>query len=208
MTLSLPASAWQDVTWRTDVKGDLASRCTARRRRPAPTGLRLGDDERDAPWPERRLLIEWPEDEGEPTKFWCADLPAETSPDCVVHLARLRSRIEPDDLEPKLASGEALERRITNGLKPFIATQRVRHPPGKGGARQPEASLAWAAATSLVKRRQRALKPCGSLEIMRARKPSLCWARGQHREGRYGQADRFGRGLGAGQRCWMGRQGT
>ena len=45
-------------------------------------------------------------------------------------------------------------------LKPFIVTQRVRHPPGKGGARQPEASLAWAAATPLVKRRQRVLKPC------------------------------------------------
>ncbi len=45
-------------------------------------------------------------------------------------------------------------------LKPFIATQRVRPPPGKGVARQPEASLAWAAATALVKRRQRAAKPC------------------------------------------------
>ena len=46
-------------------------------------------------------------------------------------------------------------------LKPFIVTQRVRRPPGKGGARQPEASLARAAATALVKRRQRAPKPCG-----------------------------------------------
>lgn len=46
-------------------------------------------------------------------------------------------------------------------LKPFIVTQRVRRPPGKGGARQPEASLAWVTATSLVKRRQRVPKPCG-----------------------------------------------
>jgi len=53
-----------------------------------------------------------------------------------------------------------------NDLKPFIVTQRVRRPPGKGGARQPEASLAWVTATSLVKRRQQVLKPCGSLEIM------------------------------------------
>ncbi|MHC2676288.1 acyl-CoA synthetase (AMP-forming)/AMP-acid ligase II [Bradyrhizobium diazoefficiens] len=45
-------------------------------------------------------------------------------------------------------------------LKPFNVTQRVRRPPGKGGARQPEASLAWVTATSLVKRRQRVLKPC------------------------------------------------
>jgi hypothetical protein len=53
-----------------------------------------------------------------------------------------------------------------NDLKPFIVTQRVRRPPGKGGARQPEASLAWMTATLFVKRRQRVLKPCGSLEIM------------------------------------------
>ena len=63
-------------------------------------------------------------------------------------------------------------------LKPFIVTQRVRRPPGKGGARQPEASLAWATATALVKRRQRVLKPCGSLEIMETPKPSPCWAGG------------------------------
>jgi hypothetical protein len=44
-------------------------------------------------------------------------------------------------------------------LKPFIAFQRVRLPPGKGPARQPEASLAWVAVTPLVKRRQRMLKP-------------------------------------------------
>src|SRR5580658_8968961 len=54
-------------------------------------------------------------------------------------------------------------------LKPFIVTQRVRRPPGKGGARRPEASLAWVTATPLVKRRQRVLKPCGSLEIMERR---------------------------------------
>lgn len=62
---------------------------------------------------------------------------------------------------------KALERGMDgNRLKPFTATQRVQPPPGKGGARQPEASLAWASVTAFVKRRQRALKPCGSLEIM------------------------------------------
>src|SRR5208337_5691186 len=47
-------------------------------------------------------------------------------------------------------------------LKPFAAVQRVRRPPGTGAARQPKASLAWVAATSLVKRRQRMLKRCVS----------------------------------------------
>src|SRR5215469_3623465 len=44
-----------------------------------------------------------------------------------------------------IATGEALERRMECNLKPFEVTQRVRHPPGRGAARQPEASLAWVA---------------------------------------------------------------
>ena len=51
-------------------------------------------------------------------------------------------------------------------LKPFEAIQRVRPPPGRGAARQPEASLAREAATSLAKRRQRKLKPCVSLNTV------------------------------------------
>ena len=43
-------------------------------------------------------------------------------------------------------------------LKPLVAIQRVRLPPGKGAARQPEASLAWRAATPVVKRRQQVMK--------------------------------------------------
>ncbi len=54
--------------------------------------------------------------------------------------------------QAKLWKGECHE------LKPFVAIQRVRLPPGKGAARQPEASLAWRAATSVVKRRQRVTK--------------------------------------------------
>ncbi len=51
-------------------------------------------------------------------------------------------------------------------LKPFATIQRVQLPPGKGAARQPEASLAWAAVTPLVKRRQQTLKPWVSPDIM------------------------------------------
>ena len=46
-------------------------------------------------------------------------------------------------------------------LKPFIAIQRVRHPPGKGAARQPEPSLARRAVTYDVKRRQEVTKRRG-----------------------------------------------
>jgi hypothetical protein len=67
-------------------------------------------------------------------------------------------------------------------LKPFEAIQRVRPPPGRGAARQPEASLAWAAATPLVKRRQRMLKPCVSLDIMYPLRPSVWVDRGRRRQ--------------------------
>ena len=79
---------------------------------------------------------------------------------------------------------------MRHGLKPFAATQRVRRPPGKGAARQPEASLAWSPVTAVVKRRQRAMKRRGSPDIMIAMAPSVCWARGQHSAVRYGEAGR------------------
>ncbi len=47
LALSLPASAWQEVTWRAGVKGDLVSRFAAKRIRPAHR-----DYEREEPWPE------------------------------------------------------------------------------------------------------------------------------------------------------------
>lgn len=50
---------------------------------------------------------------------------------------------------------------MIDDLKPFEAVQRVQLPPGKGAARQPEASLAWLSATGVVKRRQRVMKRRG-----------------------------------------------
>ena len=100
LALSLPASAWQKVTWRAGTKGDLTSRFTKKRIRPAHR-----DYERDAPWQELWLLIEWPEDETEPTKFWFANLPADTDLDNLVRLAKLRWRIERDYLELKQELG-------------------------------------------------------------------------------------------------------
>src|ERR1700757_2399588 len=93
-------------------------------------------------------------------------------------------------------------------LKPFEAIQRVRPPPGRGAARQPEASLAWEAATSLVKRRQRMLKPCVSLEIMYPLRPSVWVGRGRcrqdrHRRGPVGSAGVLEQGKGVG---WVARK--
>src|SRR5271168_2707996 len=69
-------------------------------------------------------------------------------------------------------------------LKPFVVIQRVRLPPGKGEASQPEASFAWVVATPFMKRRQQVLKPRDSPEITDTLKPSLSAKRGQHRRDR------------------------
>ena len=61
----LPAQAWQTVTWREGTKTSLTSRFAAVRVRP---GHR--DYWRAQPWPEEWLLMEWPEGEKEPTKYW------------------------------------------------------------------------------------------------------------------------------------------
>jgi SRSO17 transposase len=48
------------------------------------------------PRPEEWLLIEWPENEPEPTKYWLATLPEDIAFDRLVDLAKLRWRIERD----------------------------------------------------------------------------------------------------------------
>ena len=57
--------------------------------------------------PEEWLLIEWPAGEPEPTKYWLATLPETTRLRDLVHLAKLRWRIERDyqDLKQELGLG-------------------------------------------------------------------------------------------------------
>ena len=86
-----------------------------------------------------------------------------------------------------LASGESPGKEDGCSLKPFAAAQRVRLPPGRGAAHQPEASLAWVAATLLVKRRQQIPKPGVEPRYTFAREPSVCMNRGQYRQDRQGR---------------------
>jgi SRSO17 transposase len=97
---ALPAEAWQRVSWREGTKGTLASRFAAVWIRP---GHR--DYDRAEPWPELWLLVEWPEDEAEPTKYWLGNLPADTPLVRLVGLAKLRWRIERDYQELKQELG-------------------------------------------------------------------------------------------------------
>jgi SRSO17 transposase len=99
LAFSLPAEAWATVTWREGAAGKLSSRFARLRARPAHR-----DEGLKAPRPEE-WLIEWPEDENEPTGYWLATLPVEIAFDRLVDLAKLRGRIERDYQELKQELG-------------------------------------------------------------------------------------------------------
>src|SRR3954464_14933680 len=71
LAITLPPSAWQPVSWRAGSRGDLSGRFAALRVRPSHR-----DYGRAEPHPEEWLLIEWPEGDKEPSKYWLSTLPA------------------------------------------------------------------------------------------------------------------------------------
>jgi SRSO17 transposase len=97
---ALPEDAWRRITWREGSKVPLASRFAAVRVRPAHR-----DYWRSAPRPEEWFLIEWPQGEGEPTKYWLSTLPEDTELADLVDQAKLRWRIERDYQELKQEIG-------------------------------------------------------------------------------------------------------
>src|SRR5215472_5888831 len=100
LALSLPREAWQTITWREGTADWLSSRFARQRVRPAHRDTKLSE-----PRAEEWLLIEWPENETEPTKYWLATLPEEISFEGLVDLVKLRWRIERDYQELKQELG-------------------------------------------------------------------------------------------------------
>jgi len=94
----LPHSAWKRVTWRAGTRGPQRSRF-AQVRVWAAHGWRAHEHPaRVAEW----LLIEWPEGESEPSKYWLAQLgPQPLGLRRVVRLAKARWRVEQDYRELK-----------------------------------------------------------------------------------------------------------
>ena len=91
LALALPRKAWKTVHWREGSKGELVSRFARLRVRPSHR-----DYWRAEPRPEEWLLIEWPEGENAPTKYWLSTLPDTTPITALVDTAKLRWRIERD----------------------------------------------------------------------------------------------------------------
>jgi SRSO17 transposase len=100
LTLCLSPSDLRRVSWREGTRGTMHSRFAALRVRVAHR-----DYERSQPREEQWLLIEWPETEKEPTKYWLSNLPASISLRKLITTAKLRWRIERDYEELKQELG-------------------------------------------------------------------------------------------------------
>jgi SRSO17 transposase len=99
VALGLPKQAWRAVTWREGSADQLSSRFARVRVR---VGYNKLIPEKLSPeW----LLIEWPESEKEPTKYWLSTLPEDVSFQRLVDFAKLRWRIERDYQELKQEVG-------------------------------------------------------------------------------------------------------
>src|SRR3954463_7053011 len=100
VALGLPPASWQTISWREGSAGALTSRFARVRVRAAHR-----DEWRTAPRDEEWLLIEWPEGDAEPAKYWLSTLPPDMPFDRLVDLAKLRWRIERDYQELKQELG-------------------------------------------------------------------------------------------------------
>src|SRR3981189_2603036 len=99
VALGLPKRAWRTIRWREGSADWLSSRF-------ARVRVRVGHSQTVSELISQEwLLIEWPEGEAEPTKYWLSTLPANISFRELVDFAKLRWRIERDYQELKQEVG-------------------------------------------------------------------------------------------------------
>jgi SRSO17 transposase len=100
LALGLPAKAWRTIPWREGSAEQLTSRFARLHVRVAHRDYSLAKSR-----PEEWLLIEWPKNEAEPTKYWLSTVPENIAFHRLVDLAKLRWRIERDYQELKQEVG-------------------------------------------------------------------------------------------------------
>jgi SRSO17 transposase len=98
LALRLPKHAWRTITWREGTNEVLRSRFARVQVHTAPI-------RRAAERPEETLLIEWPEGEDKPTKYWLSTVDKTISFRELVDIAKMRWRIERDYQELKQEVG-------------------------------------------------------------------------------------------------------
>jgi SRSO17 transposase len=100
LAFSLPAEAWRTVHWREGTRHKLRSRFAALRVRPAHRDYWQAE-----PHAQEWLLIEWPKDQAEPTKYWLSTLSTAAKVKELVAIAKQRWIIERDYQELKQELG-------------------------------------------------------------------------------------------------------
>jgi len=99
LALALPKHAWRTIRWREGSADWLSSRF-------ARVRVKVGHNQLIPELlSQETLLIEWPESEATPTKYWLSTLPADISFRRLVDYAKLRWRIERDYQELKQEVG-------------------------------------------------------------------------------------------------------
>jgi SRSO17 transposase len=169
LALNLAEDAWKTITWRQGVDAALTSRFARVRVRPAHRDYNLTE-----PRPEEWLLIEWPEGEDEPLKYWLSTLAADIGFDKLVDMTKLRWRIERDyrELKQELGLGH-YEGRGWRGFHHhaslciaaygFLISERETIPPS--GSARPE----WLEKPALPQ----GYRPRGATDPARAPRPEL-----------------------------------
>lgn len=168
VALGLPARAWRQVEWREGTNAPLSSRFAR---------VRLWSAHRRAKgdvWSKEWLLIEWPEAEPEPTKYWLSTLPEDVAFERLVELAKLRWRIERDyqDLKQELGL-DHFEGRSWRGFHHhaslciaaygFLISERETIPPSGSGLAGPVAKAGFSSG----------YRPRGAADPSRAAHPQL-----------------------------------
>jgi SRSO17 transposase len=147
LAMALPREeAYSTVTWREGTNTDLSSRFAAVRVRPAHRDY-LGTEMRAEEW----LLIEWPEAEAEPVKYFLSTAPSDATLEQLVFVTKMRWRIERDYQELKQEFGLAhYEGRGWRGFHhhatlciaayAFLITERLGQDGAKKNRARPEAA--------------------------------------------------------------------
>ena len=91
LAMALAPQAWRTVTWREGTNDELSGRFTALRVRPAHRDY-LQTEMRAEEW----LLIEWPEGQKEPAKYFLSTAPRDATLEQMVFACKMRWRIERD----------------------------------------------------------------------------------------------------------------
>jgi SRSO17 transposase len=100
LALDLPEQAWQVIEWREGSNDVLKGRFARVRVHAAHR-----DNLRSELRPEEWLIVEWPESEKEPTKYWLSTLPPDIPFNELVDAIKLRWRVERDYQELKQEVG-------------------------------------------------------------------------------------------------------